>query len=493
MNPLPCWSSRCDRTGAGHGRKGWWRVRWAVLAGVATLGLVLTGTGAAPAGADPFVGAPGLDDPYYPLDGNGGYDVRHYDVRIGYDPPSRWLDGTARIDAVATQLLRAFNLDYSGPPVDAVTVNNQPAAFERHGEHELTVTPLLPLLPGLPFTVTVHYAGPAADTAGAGWTLTPSGGAFAAGQPHSASTWYPLNDTPRDKATFALHATVPAEWEVVSNGVRTENTVRDGSRTVGWASAYPVIGYLTTIAIDRFSFLEQARANGTPILSAFAPAAERNRATEQRLPEILDFTEELFGPYPFDAAGGIYVDADLSFSLETQTRPVYAPWTDLATVVHEIAHQWWGDSVSVRSWSDICLNECFASYTADYLWPERMDGVDVDARYRETVAEFHDTPRFWEIPLENPGAGREFTSVYYRGPLFLHALRRQLGDEVFFPALREFLATHAYGNASVPELRTFLQSKSATDLTGFFTAWLNDTAPPPAEYLYPGTLGTPDR
>ncbi|MBF6371337.1 M1 family peptidase, partial [Nocardia puris] len=96
--------------------------------------------------------------------------------------------------------------------------------------------------------------------------------------PHSASTWYPLNDTPRDKATFALHATVPAEWEVVSNGVRTENTVRDGSRTVGWASAYPVIGYLTTIAIDRFSFLEQARANGTPILSAFAPAAERNRA-----------------------------------------------------------------------------------------------------------------------------------------------------------------------------------------------------------------------
>ncbi|WP_431957653.1 M1 family metallopeptidase [Nocardia lijiangensis] len=460
------------------------RLSGLVCAAVAALLL----TAAGPANADPFVGAPGLGDPYYPLDGNGGYDVRHYDVSIDYDPPSHHLTGSARIDAVATQPLRAFNLDFAGPEVGMVSVNNQPASFDRNGEHELTVTPLLPILPGLPFTVTVDYAGEMVSTEGEGWTFAPSGGAFVAGEPHSATTWYPLNDTPLDKATFALHATVPAEWEVMSNGLRTQNSVHADKRTVSWESRAPVIGYLTTVAIDHFVFLEQQRANGTPLLSAFAPDAQHNWETEERLPEILDFTEQLYGPYPFEAVGGIYVDAPILFSLETQTRPIYSPRAGLSTVVHEVAHQWWGDAVSVRQWSDICLNECFASYTADYLWPERMEGEDVDAQYRETITKWYDEQRFWDVPLENPGAGFEFTSVYYRGPLFLHALRKQLGDDVFFGAIREFLHRHAYGNASMPEFRAFVQSKTRTDLTGFFDAWLNQTTPPADEYLYPGDL-----
>ncbi|ONM50385.1 M1 family metallopeptidase [Nocardia donostiensis] len=458
---------------------------------VGTAAVLLAGSpgvaGAQPV-ADPLAGSPGLGDPYYPLDGNGGYDVSHYEVDIDYDPAAHQLTGSTRIDATATQALTSFNLDFAGPQVTSVSVNNLPATFERHGEHELTIRPALPLLPWLPFTVTVDYAGVAENTKGAGWTYAPSGGAFAAGEPHSAATWYPLNDTPRDKATFTLHTTVPAEWEVVSNGVRTRDDVRAGARTVTWTSRKPVIGYLTTIAIDRFTYLEQHRADGTPLLSAFAPGVERHRELERRLPEILDFTESLYGPYPFETSGGIYIDTELPFSLETQTRPIYAPWTELQTVVHEIAHQWWGDSVSVYSWADICLNECFASYTADYLWPERMEGADVDAQYRETIRKWRDEPRFWEIPLENPGAGQEFTSVYYRGPLFLHALRKQLGDDVFFAALREFVTANAYGNASMPQLRTFIQSKTTEDLTGFFDAWLNRTTPPPDQYLYPGDL-----
>ncbi|MFD0361580.1 M1 family metallopeptidase [Nocardia sp. GCM10030253] len=454
---------------------------------VAVAGALVT-VASAPANADPLTGAPGLGDPYYPLDGNGGYDVRHYDVTLDYDPPSSQLTATTRIDATATQALRVFNLDFDGPDVRMVSVNNLPAAFDRNGEHELTVTPLLPLLSGLSFTVTVDYAGPAADVEGEGWTLAPSGGALVAGEPHSAATWYPLNDTPLDKATFALHATVPAEWEVVSNGVRTQNAVTAGKRTVTWESRQPVLGYLTTVAIDRFSYLEQRRANGMPLVSAFAPDADDSRETEQRLPEILDFVESLYGPYPFEAAGGIYVDTELEFSLETQTRPIYAPWTDLQVVVHEITHQWWGDSVSVRQWSDICLNECFASYTADYLWPERMEGADVDADYRATIQKYRDVQKFWDISLGDPGVGNEFTSVYYRGPLFLHALRKQLGDDLFFTAVREFNVAHTYGNASMPEFRTFMQSKSRADLTGFFGAWLDQETVPADEYLFPGAL-----
>ncbi|MFD7842280.1 M1 family metallopeptidase [Nocardia sp. NPDC059764] len=457
-----------------------------------TVGAVLLlGANAAPAQADssdPLTGAPGAGDPYYPLDGNGGYDVGHYDVIISYDPPTHQLTGDTRVDAVATQALRVFNLDYSGPAVSKVTVNNLPAWFDRNGEHELSVTPLIPLLPGLPFTVRVEYAGEVTGTEGEGWVFSPSGGAFVAGEPHSASSWYPLNDTPLDKATFTLHATVPQEWEVMSIGDKVSDTVQGANRTVSWEMRQPVVGYLTTVAVDRFEFLDQRRANGTPLLSAFAPSAGKGRDLETRLPEILDFQEELYGPYPFDTAGGLYVDTGLQFSLETQSRPIYAPWTDLSTVVHEIAHQWWGDSMSVKQWSDICLNECFASYTADYLWPEHKDGKDVDAEYRDTVTKYHDNPKFWEIALQNPGQDNEFTAVYYRGPLFLHALRRTMGDAAFFGAVRDFVMAHRYGNASMPEFRTFLQSRSPVDLTGFLAAWLDRTDRPADEFLYPGPL-----
>ncbi|ATL65507.1 M1 family metallopeptidase [Nocardia terpenica] len=454
------------------------------------VGLLLVGGGVLPAGAqppaDPFVGAPGLGDPYYPDDGNGGYRVDHYAVAIDYDPPSHRFTGRARLNAVATQALRAFDLDFDGPPVQRVSVNDLPAGFDRNGDHKLTVSPALPVLPGLPFTVTVEYGGVQAE--GGGWRFSPSGGAFVADEPHSAASWYPVNDTPLDKATFDLTVTIPQEWQAVSNGLRVRDVVDGPTRTVEWATRHPVVGYLTTVAIDHFDFLDQRRADGTPLISAFAPAAERARALEERLPEVLDFIESLYGPYPFESGGGIFVDTDINFSLETQTRPIYAPWTDLDTIVHENTHQWWGDSMSVRQWSDVCLNECFASYTADYLWPERKEGKDVDALYRRTITDHRNDARFWDIPLQNPGANREFTSVYYRGPLFLHALRRTLGDEVFFPAMAQFVQSHAYGNASMPEFRRFVQSKTGTDLSGFFAAWLDTTTPPPDEYLYPGTL-----
>lgn len=456
------------------------------LAGLALVAAVATPAQAQP--SDPLTGSPGLGDPYYPLDGNGGYDATNYDVTVSYDPPTHHLTGSTRVDAVATQALRTFNLDYAGPEVSKVSVNNLPAWFDRTDEHELVITPLLPLLPGLPFSVQVEYAGIPAEGEDTGWFNSPSGGAFVAGEPHSATTWYPLNDTPMDKATFTLRASVPQEWEVVSNGLKTQDSVANGQRTVRWESRHPVIGYLTTIAIEKFEFLEQRRADGTPLLSAFAPDALNAKENERRLPEILDFQEELYGAYPFEAAGGIYVDTDLEFSLETQTRPVYAPWTDLQTVVHEITHQWWGDSQSVKQWSDICLNECFASYTADYLWPERKEAKDVDAQYRETVAKFLDNEKFWRIKLQDPGVGNEFTSVYYRGPLFLHALRRTIGDAAFFPAVREFVSSHQYGNASMPEFRQFMQTKTPHDLTGFFEAWLDREQPPTDEFLYPGSL-----
>lgn len=463
------------------------RVLSALTSITLVLGLV-TVVPAGPASALPTDGSAGRGDPYYPTDGNGGYDVGHYDIAIRYVPTTHHMTGKATITATSTQVLTAFNLDFSGPRVSAVTVNGKRARFNRNGKHELTVRPSAPLLPGARFVVAVDYAGVQRDTGGEGWTYSPSGGAFAAGEPHSATSWYPLNDTVLDKATFTLHVTVPAEWDVVSNGVRTGDVRSGDQRTVTWRERSPIIGYLTTVAIDKFTYLKQRRANGTPLISAFAPSATARMANEKRLPEILDFMESVYGPYPFSSGGGIYVDTALPFSLETQTRPVYAPWTDLSTVIHENAHQWWGDSMSIRQWRDICLNECFASYTADFLWPERKEGVNPDKLYRATVKQLRARPKYWSTPLYNPGRGNEFGVVYFRGPLFLHALRRAMGDRAFFAGLREFPSMHKYGNASIPEFAAFMQTKTLTNLVPFFNAWLNGTRVPADEFLYPGSL-----
>ncbi|MFC9440185.1 M1 family metallopeptidase [Nocardia sp. NPDC057030] len=457
----------------------------------ATVCLVLTSSAIAVAEPpiDPLSGAPGLGDPYFPMDGNGGYDVSHYEVSIDYDPPTRDLIGKAVIDATATQALKSFNLDFAGPQIAKVAVNGTGAGFDRNGAHELTITPAQALLPGVPFTVAVEYAGQISQSeSDKGWTILPSGAAVVAGQPHSARAWYPLNDTLLDKATFTLQVTVPADWEAVSIGTRIHEAVSDNKRTVRWEARHPVLGYLTMVAIDHFQYLEQRRADGTPLLSAFAPGALDKRDFEQRLPEVLDFEEKLYGPYPFETAGGVFLDVDIDASLETQTRPVYASWAKLSTIVHEISHQWWGDSITIRHWSDICLNECFAEYTAAYLWPERKDGVDVDQKYRETIRAHHDDPAYWRIPLEDPGAANIFDSVYDRGPLFVHALRKQIGDDVFFAAVREFATSYPHSATSMGDFRSFIQAKSRADLDGFFHAWLNTTAPPADEYLYPGAL-----
>ncbi|MFI9510297.1 M1 family metallopeptidase [Nocardia sp. NPDC052566] len=445
-------------------------------------------SGSAAGVADPTPGSDGLGDPYYPKDGNGGYDALNYDVAIDYDPPSHVLKGKATVTAKATQHLSAFNLDFAGPAVKSVAVNGQPARFATTGEHELVVTPGAPLPSGQPFTVVVDYAGTAADTKGNGWTYSPSGGAFAAGEPHSATTWYPLNDTPLDKATFTLRATVPTGWVVASNGIQVADVpAGSGKHTVTWEEKDPIIGYLTTVAIDKFTKLSQ-RSGATPLESFFAPgAAQQKVSLEKKLPAVLDFEQQLYGPYPLTSGGGIYVSTDLQFSLETQTRPIYAPWTDLNTLIHENAHQWWGDSVSVKDWRDVCLNECFASYTADILYPERVERKNADRIYRRALAAA-DQNNVWSTPLYDPGKGNEFTTVYTRGPLFLHALRRNIGDNVFFTAVKDFAQGHKNGNASIPEFRQFIQSRTSHDLTGFFDAWLNGRVRPASEYLYPGSL-----
>ncbi|MCP2164697.1 M1 family metallopeptidase [Goodfellowiella coeruleoviolacea] len=466
-----------------------------VRGGSAQAASVASAPGGAPADAPPSgttgtVGAPGAGDPYYPTDGNGGYDVTAYDLALRYDPPSRQLSGEATISARALSPLSRFNLDLTGLEVSAVRVNDHPATFTREGDHELVIQPA-DLLPAGDFRVSVRYSGSPVtldDALGrGGWQISASGGAFVAGQPHSATTWFPANDTPGDKAAFRIALDVPDGWSVVANGVPAGETSADGWTTHTWVEQTPMATYLSTVIIDRLSVVRSQLPDGTPVVDAYAPGAEGKKALADRLPEVLAFLSEKFGAYPQRAAGGIFLAEDISFSLETQTRPTYAQWTDLGTIVHENAHQWFGDSVSVSRWADICLNECLASY-AEWLWAEGEDGTDLDARYRSQVRSHASDQRFWARRLVDMGAGHEFEGVYDKGVLAMHALRRQVGDQAFFTALRTWAAVHRDGNATWSEFESHLEQAAGQQLDGFFAAWFRAAEVPADEYLWPASL-----
>lgn len=202
----------------------------------------------------------------------------------------------------------------------------------------------------------------------------------------------------------------------------------------------------------------------------------------------IDQLTEWFGPYPYDAAGGIFTGESTSFALETATRPVYADWVDLETLVHEIAHQWWGDDVMIASWSDICMNECFASYTP-WLYYDATEGIDPDKEWKTQMATVVQQPRFWASPLVDMGAGNEFSSVYSRGPLALHALRHEIGDDAFFAMMKGWLTENTGQNVTFDQWVDYTEQVAGRDLTGFVDAWFRGTTVPAEQYRYPGTLG----
>jgi aminopeptidase N len=437
----------------------------------------------------------GIGDPYYPDDGNRGYDVRHYAVDLDYFPDRQAIRATTTVVATSAAQLDSFDLDLLGMTVTDVTVDGRHADFKRVPPHELVITPGGSIASGSRFVTRVSYHGrlgaDLGDQVDSGWfdADTPGGG-FIAGEPHSCTIWYPCNDHPTDKATFELRATVPRPFSVVSNGAElatTSATQPDGTRvrTFHWRLDAPTATYLTTVYIDKLRIDRSTLPDGTPVVSAYGPSPGAAPAREAKLPEILDMLSSYWGPYPAPQAGGIFVNGDIDFSLETYTRPTYVEGVDVSTIVHENAHQWWGDNVSIKRWRDICLNECLATYS-QWLWAEH-NGADLDQYYRANVS---DDPKFFDFPLYDMGPGHEFDfdGVYTKGSFFIHALRRKLGDDAFFTAMREIQAEDAGGNLSMNDLRSLLEDKTGVDLDSFWDEWVLSTGVPSDENLYPGDL-----
>ncbi|CAN5909034.1 M1 family metallopeptidase [soil metagenome] len=433
----------------------------------------------------PFApGAPGVGDDYYPLAGNGGYDVANYDLRLRYDPETQVLRGRARITATATQGLSSFNLDLRGFDVSSVRVNGKRAKFARDGQ-ELTVRARPKLRAGDRFRVVVVYAGQPpqlidADGFPYGWIFTDDG-SFVANEPDGASSWYPVNDHPTDKATYRFVVTVPDGYTAVANGLlrRTRDT-RSGTTFV-WVASDPMASYLTTASVGRFELTENRLPDGLPEINAVDVdlVGDPGLAVFDNTPAYLDYLSSVYGPYPFEAIGAIVDDADeIGYALETQTRPIYAGVPGEPTVVHELAHQWIGNHVSPGRWQDIWLNEGFATY-AEWLWDE----FDGNATAQEVFDDLYSNPAdldvLWNPPPGDPGADNLFeTSVYLRGAMTLHVLRTEVGDDAFFDILREWVAKYGGGTATTPNFIELSERVSGQELDALFQEWLYEEGKP---------------
>ncbi|MGI5212077.1 M1 family metallopeptidase [Plantactinospora sp. CA-290183] len=433
-------------------------------------------------------GADGAGDAYFPTYGNGGYDVERYDVKVRYDPDRDELTGTTTVAASATADLSRLNLDLAGLTVRSVTVDGAPATHARQG-NELVVTPAAGLPAGARFSAEITYGGKPAplhnESLGDGGFLHTPDGAIALGQPESASTWFPVNDHPVDKATYRFEVSVPKGLVAISNGTPGGSTEAAGWTTWKWSESTPMASYLSTLVIGKYR-VRTGEHKGRPVYTAVADAVPQGAADTAMASttRVADYLETVFGPYPVEAYGGVVIsDQRIRYALETQSRPVYSagffgPGAQNQVVAHELAHQWFGNSVALAKWRDIWLNEGFATY-AEWLWAEHSGGQRAqqafDLRYRTAKQSV------WQVPPGDPGAKNLFSeSVYQRGGMTLHALRTAVGDEAFFDVVRTWAAEKRNGNATTEEFVALAERVSGKQLDDLFAAWLFGKQRPPA-------------
>ncbi|MFF0160158.1 M1 family metallopeptidase [Streptomyces sp. NPDC005263] len=457
-------------------------VRVAPACAAVLLAVALTACGA---GAHGTLGGFGVRDPFFPKAGNGGYDVTHYGLTLAYDPRTSRLSGKAAITARATQDLSAFDLDLRGLHVESVTVGDHSARWDRAGQ-ELTVRPRDELDDGETFRVTVRYSGipePITDPDGSqeGWLRT-ADGALALGEPTGSMAWFPGNHHPSDKASYDLAVTVPKGLGAVSNGELTGERTTAGRTTYTWHTAEPMASYVATLAvgrydIHRYDITRSTAPAGLPVYVAVDPTkAAASKKVLAGIPKIMEWAEYNFGPYPFSSTGAIVDrDADADYALETQNRPVFPGAPDTGTLVHELAHQWFGNSVTPKTWRDMWLNEGFATY-AEWLWDEDHGGDSAqktfDALYDHGADIYED---LWDFPPARPTSAAHISDspVYQRGAMVLHRIRQTVGDDTFYDIVQGWAAAHRHGNADTADFTAYVEKQAPDeDFSGIWEEWL---------------------
>ncbi|WP_235450680.1 M1 family metallopeptidase [Streptomyces sioyaensis] len=464
-------------------------VRRAAVLGLAAACLGLT---APPAS----VGAQGLGDRLFPTLGNTGYDVTSYDVSLDYSGHNdRPMNVTTEITAEATTELDHLNLDFARGTVRSVTIGGLPARHEQNGE-DLVVTPAFHVARGQEVKLSVQHTTDPRGTADGGWIRTADGLAMA-NQADAAHRVFPCNDHPSDKALFTFRITAPQELTAVANGLPLGTATRAARRTWIYRTAHPMATELAQVSIGKSSVLLHHGPHGLPIRDV-VPTADRPALARWlgRTADHVAWMERKVGPYPFETYGVLIANATTGFELETQTlslfeKPLFGAnqlpaWYVESVMVHELAHQWFGDSVSPRRWSDVWLNEAHATWYEALYAQERGDKrASLETRMHRAYQQSNGWRAEGGPPAapKAPSPGQKisiFRPVVYDGSaLVLYALRQKIGPAAFERLEREWVARHRDGVADTADFVQLASEVAGAPLTDFFQDWLYGDRTPP--------------
>ncbi|MDX3691884.1 M1 family metallopeptidase [Streptomyces europaeiscabiei] len=470
-------------------RSGSRRVQAALLASAVSVCLIAA---SAPAPAVPL----GVGDRLFPHLGNPGYDVESYDLAFTYPGSNREpLTAVTSIDAKTTSRLERVNLDFSHGKVGSVEVDGESAAFTSAGE-DLVITPREPLSEGSRTRITVRHTSDPVYTGDeeGGWVQTADGLAMA-NQADAAHVVFPCNDHPSDKAMFTIRVTVPYGYTAVSNGLATATDRAPGTTTWTYRTEHPMATELAQVSIGRSAVLHRTGPHRLPVRDVI-PAKDRAKLEPwlKKTPAQIEWMEGKVGRYPFETYGVLIAEAQTGFELETQTlslferelfvRPEYPKWYVESIMVHELAHQWFGNSVSPRTWSDLWLNEGHATWY-EALYAEETAGRTVEARMKAAYGASDSwrtaggPPAAPKKPRNGQKIGIFRANVYDGAALFLYALREKIGGPAFARLQRAWVAVHQDGVASTADFQELASAIAGRDLGDFFHAWLYEVKTPP--------------
>ena len=432
-------------------------------------------------------------DPYLPGHGDDRYTVEHYDLDLRYRPLGNHLEGHAVLRVRALVELPDLLVDLHGLMVTSLRVQGAKVARWTHRSSRIRIKLRAPAPVGSQLLVSVGYRGNPRTMPGpdgqAGWEEL-TDGVLVAAQPHGAPTWFPCNDRMADKAAYRIAVATDSAYRVVANGVLVAE--RRAGRRVEWVheQRQPMATYLATLQVGRYVAERQEAAVPSWLIGPPARMFQVRAAFADQ-PRMLQVFSNAFGPYPFDRYTVVVTDDPLEIPLESQAMSVFGVnhlargWEAQRLIAHELTHQWFGNALTAASLADIWLHEGFACY-GEWLWSEASGRTTVDDEAERHHAALARRPQ--DLVLTDPGAHRTFDDrVYKRGALTLHALRRTVGDEVFFALLRSWVDAFRYGVVTTPDFEVAVADVAGHPHRELLDAWLRETALPDLPTVSPQT------
>ena len=416
-------------------------------------------------------------------------DVQHYSFNLLLNDENDSIKGEAEISILVLQTIKSFDLDLvkkndtgRGMTVTAISANQQPVSFSQEDQriHINTAAG-----PGDTLHCVIKYEGIPADGLIIDKNKYGNRSFFGDNWPNRGHNWLPCVDNPIDKASVDFIVTAPEHYQVIGNGLKIEeNNVADHQKLTHWKETVALPVKVMVIGVADFAVNYSGDVNCIPVYSWVYPEdKEKGFYDYAQAKDILPFFIQQVGPYAYRKLANVqsktrFGGMENASAIFYSENSVQGNRQTEALLTHEIAHQWFGNSVTKKSWPHVWLSEGFATYMT-HLYFERMHGVDTfQKRLKEDRAKVIAFSKTRETPVVDSSERNNFLQLlnansYEKGGWVLHMLRRKLGDAIFWKGIRAYYAQHAGKNAATEDFRKAMESASGENLQSFFKQWLS--------------------